>query len=243
MELEGQTVLVTGAASGMGRAGALLLAANGARLAVADRNAAGAEATQRDISQAGGQAKAFTVDVSHSSDVDGMVEEVVSAFGGIDVLVHCAGLVSHHNVVELSDDEWRRILSTNLDGTFYVCRAVARHMVERRAGTMVLMTSDRGQLGDKGAAHYAASKGGMIAFAKSLAMELGPLGITVNTINPGTTETPFLADMTEERRRQRTAADPLGRLSQPDEIAQTILFLASRGGKYMTGQVVTTRMR
>ncbi|MHB8620611.1 MAG: SDR family NAD(P)-dependent oxidoreductase [Chloroflexota bacterium] len=242
-ELKGKVALVTGGAGGLGRAAALRLAANGAALALADVDRAGLQDVRAEITQLGGRAEALVADVSQPAEAEAMVEQSVAAFGQIDVLVHVAGVRGRCKVQDMSDQEWRRVLTINLDGTFYVCRAAARAMLARQTGTIILMTSDRGQQGQAGGAHYAASKGGMIAFMKSLAWDLGRQGITVNAINPGTTNTPFIAYMEEERRQQRAGQDPLGRLSQPDEIAETILFLASRGGKYMTGQVITTRMR
>ncbi|MDE3074282.1 MAG: SDR family oxidoreductase [Chloroflexota bacterium] len=246
MELDGKVALITGAASGMGRAAAIQLAANGARVFAADLNAAGAEETRIAISQAGGEAIACRLDVSDSAEVDGAVKHALERFGQIDVLVHCAGVGGMTPVIEMTDDTWRRILAINLDGSFYVSRAVARAMIGRGAGgTMILIASGIGQQGMAGNAHYAASKGGVIALMKSLALELGRHNITVNAINPGRTETPFLTrgvPFSEEERRRHVGNDPLGKLSQPEDIAETILFLASRGGKYMTGQLVTTRM-
>jgi NAD(P)-dependent dehydrogenase (short-subunit alcohol dehydrogenase family) len=132
----------------------------------------------------------------------------------------------------------------NLHGTMYVTRAVARAMVPRGTGTMVLIASDRGLLGDKSRSAYAASKGGVIAYAKTLALELGPHGITVNALNPGTTDTPAVRrSMPPALREQRIKTDPLGKLSESEDIAEEVLFLAGPAARFMTGQLMTTRMR
>lgn len=241
IDLAGQTVLVTGGASGIGRACAILLAANGARVAVADRNAAGAAGVQREI---GANAVAVSVDVGDSASVDAMVDRTVAAYGRIDILVHCAGISPRRAIVDMSDEEWRSVLSINLDGTMYVARAVARIMIPAKSGTMVIIASDRGLLGQANKSAYSSSKGGVIAFAKSAALEFAPHGITVNAVNPGSTDTPLLrAEMPADVWASRLKTDPLGKMSEPEDIAQIVLFLGGAAGRFMTGQLITTRMR
>jgi 3-oxoacyl-[acyl-carrier protein] reductase len=241
VDLSGKTVLVTGGASGIGKAAALLLAANGARVAVADRNAGGANGVQAEI---GTNAIAIAVDIADSTAVQAMADRTLAAFGRIDILVHCAGISPRRAVVEMSDEDWRSVMAVNLDGTMYVTRAAARVMIPATSGTMILIASDRGLLGQANKSAYAASKGGVIAFTKSLALELAPHGITVNAINPGTTDTPLVrANMPPELWESRLKTDPLGKMSQPEDIAEMILFLAGAGGRFMTGQLITTRMR
>lgn len=244
MSVHEKVALVTGGASGIGRASALLLAQNGAHLVVADRDLAGAEATARQIGAQGGRALAFPLDVARPDSVRQAIERTLSAFRQIDILVHCAGVCPRRTVLEMSNEEWREVIGINLDGSFYLARDVGRVMAERGAGTMILLTSDRGVYGSADYAHYAASKGGLIALTKSFAIALGPRGVTVNAINPGFTDTPMArAAFTNADWDKRHAFDPLGRHSEPEEIAQTVLFLAGTGGGYMTGQIVTTRMR
>jgi 2-hydroxycyclohexanecarboxyl-CoA dehydrogenase len=244
IDLSGRVVLVTGGASGIGLACALLFARNGASVAIADRNLAGCEEARERIAAAGGDAIALDVEISDSASVQAMIDRILAHYARLDVLVHCAGVSPRRAVVDMSDDEWHRVIAINLDGTMYVTRAVARAMLPNRAGTMVLIASDRGLLGQAAKSAYAASKGGVIAFAKSLALELGSFGITVNALNPGTTDTPLLrAEMPPALWEQRVKADPLGRLSEPDEVAEIVLFLAGAAGRYMTGQLITTRMR
>jgi NAD(P)-dependent dehydrogenase (short-subunit alcohol dehydrogenase family) len=240
IDLRNKTALVTGGASGIGKACALLLAANGARVAVADRNAEGTAAVQAQI---GTNAIALNVDVGVSASVDAMTERTVDAFGQIDILVHCAGVSPTKAVVEMSDEDWRSVMAVNLDGTMYVTRASARVMIPAAAGTMIIIASDRGLLGAQNKSAYAASKGGVIAYMRSLALELAP-AITVNAINPGTTDTPLVRNsMRPELWESRLKTDPLGKMSQPEDIAEMVLFLAGAGGRFMTGQLVTTRMR
>jgi NAD(P)-dependent dehydrogenase (short-subunit alcohol dehydrogenase family) len=241
IDLNGKTALVTGGASGIGRACAILLAANGARVAVADRNTGGSAAVQSEI---GASAIAIAVDIGESASVDEMVAQTMAAFGHIDILVHCAGVSPRRAVVDMSDEDWRGVMAVNLDGTMFTTRAVARVMIPAATGTMILIASDRGLLGQANKSAYAASKGGVIAFNRSLALELAPHGITVNAINPGTTDTPLVrAQMPPELWESRLKTDPLGKMSMPEDIAEMVLFLAGAGGRFMTGQLVTTRMR
>jgi NAD(P)-dependent dehydrogenase (short-subunit alcohol dehydrogenase family) len=245
VDLRGRVALVTGAGSGIGRASAKLLAQNGASVVVADRNLSGAETVRDEILAAGHEAIALEVEVSSSASVNAMVEQSIQRYQKIDILVHCAGGAGDRkNVVDLTDDEWHTRIGINLDGTMFVTRAVARTMLPRKSGTMVLIASDRGLLGDKARSAYAASKGGVIAFAKSLALELGQHEITVNALNPGTTDTPAVRrSMPPELREQRIKTDPLGKMSEAEDVAEEVLFLAGPAARFMTGQLMTTRMR
>ena len=241
--LDGQVALITGAASGIGRACALHLAAHGAKTVVADRDAAGLEATRASIVAAGGDARAVAVEMGDSRSVDAMVEQTLAAYGQLDVLVHCAAILRVAPVIEMTDEEWHAVISVNLDGTFYASRAAARAMATRRTGKIILMTSDRGLYGHPTRSSYATSKGGIIAFLKSLAREVGPLGITVNGLNPGQTDTPMMRSSTpQERIDARAKSDPLGRIGRPEDAAEMVLFLATNGGDIMTGQVLAVRM-
>jgi NAD(P)-dependent dehydrogenase (short-subunit alcohol dehydrogenase family) len=242
MRVEGKAVIVTGGASGIGRAAALLLASHGARVVIADRDPERARAVRDEIAGRGGQAVDLAVDIGDPAAVAALVRASVDALGRIDVLVHAAGICPRKPLLEMADDDWREVIRVNLDGTFYVTRDTARIMAAQQAGTMILITSDRGVNGSIDYAHYAASKGGTIALVKSLALALGRYGVTVNGLNPGLTDTP-LARAAVTQWQDKLALDVLGDCSRPDDIAQTILFLAGEGGRYMTGQVVGTRMR
>jgi NAD(P)-dependent dehydrogenase (short-subunit alcohol dehydrogenase family) len=244
MSVEGKVVIITGGASGIGRASAFLLARHGARVVIADRNARDGAAVRAAIEADGGGALDVAMDVASSREVDAMVERARQAFGRVDVLLHCAGICPRQPVLELSDEDWRHVLSVNLDGTFYVTRAVGRVMAAQRSGTMILLTSDRGLYGSADYAHYAASKGAMIALTKSLAIALGRDGVTVNGLNPGMTDTPLARGaITPESWRAKESYDVMGTHSIPEDIAEIVLFLAGTAGRFMTGQIVATRMR
>jgi NAD(P)-dependent dehydrogenase (short-subunit alcohol dehydrogenase family) len=241
--LDGNVALVTGAGSGIGRASALRLAANGARVAIADGAAPCLGQTLSVLPRSGGDVLAIAVEIAVSRSVDEMVDRTVTAFGQLDILVHCAAILRIAPVIEMTDQEWRDVLSVNLDGTFFVSRAAAREMAKRKSGKIILMTSDRGIYGHPTRSSYATSKGGIIAFLKSLAREVGPLGITVNGLNPGQTDTPMMRSSTsQERIDARAKSDPLGRIGTVEDAAEMVLFLSTNGGEIMTGQVVTVRM-
>ncbi len=242
MLLAGKIAIVTGGASGIGRASALLLAENGATVIVTDREAVHARAVREEIVGAGGSAIDFACDVSDSKAVGRLVEHTRTTFGRIDVLVHSAGICPRKTFLEMTDEDWRSVLSVNLDGTFYVTRDVARVMSTQRSGAMILITSDRGVHGSIDSAHYASSKGGMIALTKSLALTMGKFGVTVNAVNPGLTDTP-LGRAANPLWQEKMAIDVLGKTSEPGEIAEMVLFLAGKGGAFMTGQIVSARMR
>ena len=244
MALTGQGAIVTGAGSGIGRASALALAGEGARVVVADARAEAAEKVSEEIRAQGAEATAVVTDVSDPAAVEKLLARSLEAFGQVHVLLNCAGISMRRAVLDMSDAEWHRVLGINLHGTFYCCRAVGRHMAERGYGRIINLASDRATFGLVNGAHYATSKGGVIALTKSLALELGRSGVTVNAINPGTTDTPMArGTLTDEEWQSRGRQDPLGRFSTPENIAQVVLFLAGPGGAFMTGQVVTVRMR
>jgi NAD(P)-dependent dehydrogenase (short-subunit alcohol dehydrogenase family) len=232
-----KVALVTGGASGIGRASARLLARHGARVVVCDVDAEGAAQVGREL---GGLS--CPCDVGDSAAVAAMVEQALQRHGRLDVLLHAAGIFPRNPYFDMTDDEWRRVLRVNLDGTFFVTRAVGRVMKCQGSGTMILMTSDRGIHGAADFAHYAASKGGMLALVKSLALALGRHKVTVNGINPGMTDTP-LARAGNPKWEEKTALDVLGAASTPEQVAEMVLFLAGTGGAFMTGQVVSARMR
>jgi NAD(P)-dependent dehydrogenase (short-subunit alcohol dehydrogenase family) len=211
---------------------------------VADRNAEGAEQVCNEIDAEGGHARHFALDVGDSASVKSIVATTSESWGRIDILVHAAGVCPRRPMLEMTDDDWRDVLRVNLDGTFFVTREVAKVMVAcRSGGTMVLIASDRGIHGSVDYPHYAAaSKGGMLALAKSLALALGRHGITVNSLYPGITDTP-LARAAVTQWEEKRQLDVLGSWSTPEQIAETVLFLAGTGGAFMTGQLVGTRVR
>ncbi len=242
MAVQHKVAIVTGGASGIGRACAALLGRNGAQVIVADRDQEPARATCEEIRNHGGSAIDIACDVSDSKAVSRLIGHTKATFGRIDVLVHAAGICPRKPFLEMTDEDWRNVLHVNLDGTFYVTRDVARVMSVQRAGTMILITSDRGVHGSIDYAHYAAAKGGMIALTKSLALTMGKFGVTVNAVNPGLTDTP-LGRAANPAWQEKMAIDVLGKVSEPADVAEMVLFLAGKGGGFMTGQIVGARMR
>lgn len=242
MAAAGKVVLVTGGGSGIGKASALALAQDGAQVVVADIDAASAQTVCDLVRERGGSASAHPLDVGDSAAVTRLCAQLQQSYGRIDALVHSAGICPRRPVLEMSDDDWRAVLRVNLDGTFFVTREVGRLMAAQRSGTMILITSDRGVHGSIDYAHYAASKGGMIALTKSLALTMGKYGVTVNAVNPGLTDTP-LGRAANPQWQEKMAIDVLGKVSEPDEVAQIVLFLAGNAGAFMTGQIVSTRLR
>ncbi|VCU72440.1 3-oxoacyl-[acyl-carrier-protein] reductase FabG [Pigmentiphaga humi] len=243
MSIQNKVALVTGAASGIGRAAAFLLAREGADVLIADSDAAGAQNVCDAIVAQGGRAGWAVCDLGEADQIRSLVGRALAQYERIDVLVHAAGICRAAPLLDLSDEQWRETLRINLDGTFFLTRDVGRAMAARGSGTMILLTSDRGVYGSIDYAHYAASKGGMIALTRSLALALGKHGVTVNGLNPGMTDTPLARGANPLSWDAKVAADVLGKASLPEEIAQTILFLAGTGGAYTTGQILGTRIR
>jgi NAD(P)-dependent dehydrogenase (short-subunit alcohol dehydrogenase family) len=242
--MNGKAVLIVGGGSGIGRAAALRLSGEGAIIGIADCNVEAAQSVKDEIAGNGGRADAFEVEISDRESVQRVVDTFTRNAGRLDVLVNSAGIAPASAVVDMDPAEWERVIAVNLNGAFYVSQAAARVMCDRGSGTIILIASDSGVYGQAWRTHYSASKAGVIAFVRGLAKEVGRRGVTVNAINPGTTDTPLVRkNMTPELRAQVEAEDPLGKLSQPEDIAEIILFLAQTAGRFMTGQLITTRIR
>ena len=243
MTIRNKSILITGAASGIGKACAELFAREGARLVLADRNDAALQTLSASLRSQAPSVHSMAFDVGDSSQCIALVDLTVAQHGRIDVLIHAAGICLACPLLEMSDDQWRETLRINLDGSFFITREVAKAMAQQKSGTMVLLTSDRGLYGSQTYAHYAASKGGMIALTKSLALSLGKYGVTVNGLNPGMTDTPLARDANPHLWDEKIALDVLGTANLPEQAAQTLLFLAGVGGGFTTGQILGTRLR
>lgn len=243
-DLQGKAALVTGAGSGIGQAVALELARQGVKIAAADIATAGAEATVKQAREAGADGLAVTMDVSRSGEVARGVAAAEAALGPLDYLVNVAGIFEESPAVEISDEQWARMLAIHLNGTFYCCRAVVPGMSARGSGAVVNMTSLHALRGQANAAHYSAAKAGIIGFTKALAREAGPRGVRVNAVAPGPIDTPLWragasGSALETRKRERARVIPLGRLGEAAEVADAVLFLLSPASRYATGQVLS----
>ena len=241
-DLNGKVALVTGASSGIGRAAAKALAANGARVAINfHRNEVGAEATRKEIVAAGGSAIAAQADVMQVHDVESLVERTVTELGPIDILVNNAGsLVERLRILELTEERWDEVIHLNLKSAFLCCRAVAASMMERKTGAIVNVSSIAGRTGGAlGSIHYSTAKGGLITFTKGLAKELAPFGVRVNAVSPGVIDTRFHEEFSSpEMMKGYVAAIPQGRVGTPEEVAEVICFLASDAASYLAGETI-----
>jgi len=238
-ELAGQVALVTGASRGIGRAIALRLAAAGADVVVNYlRDAAAAEETVRRVREAGGSARPLAFDVGDAAAVRAGVADVVDREGRLDILVNNAGLAVDALVLRLTEEDWHRVLRTNLTGVFHCAKAAARTMIRQRYGRIVNLTSVVAEMGNAGQAAYAAAKAGVIGFTRSLAREVAPRAVTVNAVAPGLVETEMSGALTPERKAAYTSLIPAGRVASADEVAAAVGFLASPAAGYVTGHVL-----
>jgi len=238
-----QTIVVTGAAGGIGSEICRALARDGLQVVVADFNVDAAESLANRIAKEQGTAVAVAVDVGDNASVNRMVETTLNRFGQIDYLLNGAGIISRVPVVDMPEEDWDRVLRINLKGVFLCSQAVARQMVQKKEGRIISIASGRGVAGQARAAHYAASKAGVIVFTKSLALELAADNIKVNAIAPGATDTPMARGRsTEEDWQRREAVPPLmGGLTEKEEIVGLICYLLSEPARYITGQTFFLR--
>jgi len=234
-----KTALVTGAAKGIGRAIALALARDGFRVAVHYRSSpAAAEATAGTIRAAGGEASAFAADLADPAQTAALVKAVEQSLGPIHTLVCNAGIMKNQLIAFTTLEEWREVMTANLDAAFLLTKAVSRPMARQKAGRIIYISSDAGLLGDLMRAAYSASKAGLFGLAKTAARELAASGVTVNAVAPGIIATDMTSDIPETRRAKQLAAIPLGRFGNPEEVAGAVRFLASEDAAWITGQTL-----
>lgn len=237
--LTDQVALVTGGSRGIGRAISLMLASHGAKVAVNyASSAAKAEEVVAEIRSNGGEAMAFGFDVGNAEAVEKGVKDVLEQFGKVDILVNNAGIAQDGLLVRTSVADWQKTIDINLSGSFYCTKAVAKSMMKSRYGRVINVSSVIGEMGNAGQAAYAASKSGLFGLTKTLAKELGSRNITVNSIAPGYIATDMTAEMSEDQTQGILQSVALGRLGQPEDIANAIAFLASPHASYITGQVL-----
>ena len=231
--------LITGGSRGIGAAAARLFARRGWGVAVGYcQSRERAEALAGELAELGVPALAVWADVADAGQAQGMVNAVLEQFGRLDILVCSAG-ISHVGLIsQISEEEWRRLFAVNVDGVHHCCRAVLPHMLERKSGSIVTVSSMWGQVGASCEAAYSAAKGAVIAYTKALAKELGPSGIRVNCVAPGVIDTEMNAHLTQEDLAALADETPLGRVGTPEEAAAAIAFLAGDEASFLTGQVV-----
>ena len=237
--LSGQTALVTGAARGLGRCIAQTLAEAGAKVACIDINAESLAETVAAIRDAGGAAEPLACDVTDSNRVGEVVDEVVKLWGGLNILVNNAGITRDNVLVRMKDEQWDLVLNINLRGTFLFTRAVARPMMKARQGRIINVASVSGLMGNPGQVNYSASKAGVIGLTRTVACELASRNITVNAVAPGFIATDMTAKLGEEVLQEVRKQIPLGRLGDPQDVADAVLFLASDAASFITGHILT----
>ena len=240
MRLEGKAALVTGGSRGIGRAIVEAFAQQGAKVAlVYNQSRQPAEELVASVTAAGGEARAFQHDVKSADGAVEIVEKVTDEWGQLDILVNCAGVIRDGLFLQMSPEDWSTVLETNLNGTFFFCKAGARQMMSKRRGSIINISSVAAQHSNKGQSNYAASKAGIEAFSRTLAAELASRKIRVNCVAPGFIET----DMTEAVRGMAgdkiQGAIPLKRYGRPQDIAEACVYLASDESEYVTGTVLT----
>ncbi|HLX38433.1 MAG TPA: SDR family NAD(P)-dependent oxidoreductase [Candidatus Binataceae bacterium] len=245
MKLKDKVVLITGGGSGLGREMGLTFSREGAKVGVNDIRPESAGNVVTEIERLGGTARPFVADVSSSAAVARMFADFVAAFGTIDILINNAGIGRTREASEAipthqkTDEDWRMMLATHLDSTFYCTREALKTMIPKQSGRIINLGSIAGTTGLAFASDYCAAKGGIIAFTKSVAREVVPMGILVNCIAPGFIDTPMTAPIDGEMRKQIEAITPIGRFGEPRDIAAAALFLACEDSKFMVGQVIS----
>lgn len=239
MEFEGRVALLTGAASGIGRACALEFARGGADVVVVDSASEVALAQAENLLKAaGGRVVSFRADVSEHARAGQVVEETIARLGRLDVLVNAAGTTADAPLWEMTEEQWRRVLDVNLKGAFSYTQAVARVFRARRAGRVVNVASIESMRGRFGLANYAASKAGLVALTRSSAAELGRFNVNVNAVAPGFIRTPLVERLPEKIRERAVAESALGRMGEPEDVAHAVAFLASERARHITGTVL-----
>ena len=239
LSLENKVAVITGGSRGIGAAVAIELASRGAAVVVNYNSSPdAANDVVKKIEEAGGKAAAFQADVSDFKQAEGLIKFAVETFGDLSILVNNAGITRDTLIMMMSEADWDSVIATNLKSTFNCSKAAVKHMMRKRTGRVINMASVAGQMGNAGQVNYSASKGGQIAFTKSLAREVAARNITVNAIAPGFVDTEILDAMPPEVLEAALKMVPLGRKAKPEEIGYAVAFLASDQAAFITGQVL-----
>ena len=236
--LEGEVALVTGASRGIGRAIAMALAAQGARVAGTATTEAGAQGIETALGESGYQGIGLVLNVADQGSVDACMTQVTERLGPPTILVNNAGITRDNLLMRMKDEEWSTVIETNLGSVYRLSKACLRAMTKARKGRIINIGSVVGAMGNAGQTNYAAAKAGLVGFTKSLAREVGSRAITVNCVAPGFIDTDMTRGLPEAQRQMLLGAIPLGRLGQPEEIAGAVVFLASPAAAYITGETI-----
>ncbi len=237
MNFKGKTAIVTGSTRGIGRAAAEAFARQGANVMLCGTGASVIEAAQA-LADEGLSVSSFSGDLSVSGKASELVEKTIEVFGSLDILVNNAGVTADRLLIRMEEEDWDRVLDTNLKSVFLLTKAASRIMMKKRSGRIINITSVTGLMGNAGQANYAASKAGLVGFTKSVARELASRAITCNAIAPGFIDTQMTAGLPEELKENYLKSIPLGRYGTPSDVADLVLFLASEHAQYITGQVI-----
>lgn len=238
MLLNDEIALVTGASRGIGKAIAVALGGEGATVVGTATTEQGAQAISSYLEEAGIKGSGLVLDVSQSTSIDTVIKQIGDDWGGISILVNNAGITRDNLLMRMKDDEWETIIATNLTSIYRLSKAVLRNMTKARRGRIINVGSVVGATGNPGQSNYAAAKAGVVGFSKSLAREVGSRGITVNTVAPGFIDTDMTRDLPDNHKEALLSQIALGRLGRPQEIAAAVLFLASPGAAYITGETL-----
>jgi len=238
MKLEGKVALITGGAQGIGRAIALLLAREGAKVVISDINLEKARETCREIEALGREALAVGGNVADAREAEAMVQQTIEKFGRMDILVNNAGITRDQVLLRMKEEDWDLVLSVNLKGAFHCTKAALRPFLRQKGGKVVNISSVTGEMGNAGQANYAASKAGVLGFTKSIAREYARRNIQVNAVAPGFIDTAMSQAIPQKDREFLIKQIPMERLGSPEDVAAAVLFLASPAADYITGQVL-----